>query len=241
MQSKLERDVRFLKIYAFVATLVCAAFFLSGFANQKFTEIDVERINIVEKDGKLKMVISNQERQHPGITNGKVIQRDGPRPPGMIFFNHMGDEMGGLVFGENGKASHFGSFTWDKFKGDQTIGFRYLESDNGAIHQGLEMWKQPDVTGDILGDKYRAIQKIKDEKERNAAWDALAAKGELSTSVLFLGKRRDNSTGLSLYDDKGKPRARLMVGADGNPKLEFLDAAGKVTLTLPESAAEKKK
>jgi hypothetical protein len=29
---------------------------------QKFAEIDVERINIVEKDGKLRMVISNQDR-----------------------------------------------------------------------------------------------------------------------------------------------------------------------------------
>jgi hypothetical protein len=28
------------------------------------------------------MVISNQERQHPGIVNGKVIPRQGPRPPG---------------------------------------------------------------------------------------------------------------------------------------------------------------
>lgn len=243
MQSKLEREVRFLKIYAFIATLVSAAFFLSGFANQKFTEIDVERINIVEKDGKLRMVISNQERQHPGIVNGKTIPRTGPRAPGMLFFNHIGDEMGGLAFGENGKASHFGSFTFDKFRGDQTIGFRYLESDNGAIHQGVEMWKQPSsITGDVVGDNYRALDKIKDPKERAAAAQAMVEKGEITTSLLFLGKRRDNTTGLHLYDEKGKPRVRLQVGADGTPKLEFLDAAGKVTMTLPEApkAVEKK-
>jgi hypothetical protein len=95
MQTKLERDVHFLKIYAAVATLLCAVFVLAAFAqarNQKFDEIDVERINIVEKDGKLRMVISNRERQHPGISNGKVIPRPNGRPPGMIFFNHKGDE-----------------------------------------------------------------------------------------------------------------------------------------------------
>ncbi|MBW8879507.1 MAG: hypothetical protein JF614_31625, partial [Acidobacteria bacterium] len=81
METKLEREVRFLKIYAAMTTLFCAVLFLSAFAvynkKPKFEEIDVERINIVEKDGKLRMVISNQERQHPGIVNGKVIKRDG--------------------------------------------------------------------------------------------------------------------------------------------------------------------
>src|SRR5439155_27382618 len=71
MEPKLEKEVRFLKIYAVIATLACAVFFFTAFAiqskKQKFEEIDVERINIVEKDGKLRMVISNQERQHHGI------------------------------------------------------------------------------------------------------------------------------------------------------------------------------
>ncbi len=66
MESKLEREVRWLKVYAAVATLCCAVFVASAFTlqsrRQKFEEIDVERINVVEKDGKLRMVISNQER-----------------------------------------------------------------------------------------------------------------------------------------------------------------------------------
>ncbi len=42
---------------------------------QKFGEIDVERIKIVERDGKLRMVIFNKERQHPGVTDGKSISK----------------------------------------------------------------------------------------------------------------------------------------------------------------------
>src|SRR5688500_18911636 len=107
-------------MYAAVVTLFWAVFFLSAFVTQdkkqRFEEIDVERINVVEKDGKLRLVISNQARQHPGIVNGKIIERKEPRPPGMIFFNHLGDEMGGLIFGENGANGHFGSLTWDKVR-----------------------------------------------------------------------------------------------------------------------------
>jgi len=72
MESKLEKEVRFLKIYAVMATLFGAVLFLSAFTvhgkKQKFEEIDVERINIVERDGRLRMVISNEERQHPTLT-----------------------------------------------------------------------------------------------------------------------------------------------------------------------------
>ena len=236
MESKLEKEVRLLKAYAIAATLLCVVLIFSAFTlqnrPQKFAEIDVERINIVEKDGKLRMVISNQERQHPGIVNGKIIERKGPRPPGMIFFNHLGDEMGGLIYGDNGGDGHFGSLTWDKVRGDQTIGFRHLESDDGKYQIGLEMWQQPDLPGDVLKEKIEAVRKIADEKARKAAVQAMIDKNELPTNRLFLGKYRDNSTMLLMYDIKG---IRMQVAPDGTPKLEFLDEAGRVTHGLPSS------
>lgn len=240
MESKLEREVRFLKIYAIIATLICLVLIASAFTwqsrNQKFAEIDVERINIVEKDGQLRMVISNQERQHPGIVNGKIIQRKGPRPPGMIFFNHLGDEMGGLIFGDNGGKGHFGSLTWDKVRNDQTIGFRHLESDNGTYSTGLEMWQQPNLPADVVNAKYEAANRVADEAKRKAAIQALIDNNELATNRLFLGKYRNNSTVLLMSDLKGKPRIRMEVSAEGTPKLEFLDDEGRVVYSLPDSA-----
>lgn len=238
METKLEKEVRFLKIYAVVATLCCTVFFISAFVmqdkKQKFEEIDVERINIVEKDGQLRMVISNQEHQHPGIVNGKVIERKGPRPPGMIFFNHLGDEMGGLIFGDNGGNGHFGSLTFDKVRNDQTMGFRYLESDNGTYQSGLEMWQQPNIPADVMLAKYQAANKIADETKREAAIQAMIDNNELTTNRLFLGKRRDNSMMLLMSDIKGRERIRMQVAPDGTPKLEFLDETGKVIYSLPE-------
>jgi hypothetical protein len=207
----------------------------SGSQKQKFAEIDVERINIVEKDGKLRMVISNEARQHPGIVNGKVIERKGPRPPGMIFFNHLGDEMGGLIYGENGGNGHFGSLTWDKVKGDQTIGFRHLESDNGTYQMGLEMWQQPAIPGDLLNERIAAVQKMPDEAARKAAFQKMIDNNELPRNRLFLGKTRDNAASLEISDIKGKPRIKMSVAANGNPKLDFLDETGKVIYSLPEA------
>jgi len=237
MDTALHRDIRFLKRYALVTTLLCAVAIFSAFtqrrAPQKFEEIDVERINIVERDGKLRMVISNQERQHPGIVNGKVIERSGPRPPGMIFFNHLGDEMGGLIFGENGQVGHFGQLTFDKVRGDQTIGFRHLEGDNGAYATGLEMWQQPNVPGDVLQEKYKAIQAMSDSAARRTAIQALRDADELTTQRLFLGKGRDNAAMLVLSDIKGRPRLRLRVAPDGTPAIELLDEAGRITSATP--------
>lgn len=169
----------------------------------RFREIDVERINIVEKDGQLRMVISNEKRQHPGIVNGKIIPRQGSRPPGMIFFNHLGDEMGGLIFGANGGNGHFGSLTFDKVRNDQAIGFRYLESDNGTYQSGLEMWQQPNIPADVMMAKYETVNKIADETKRKAALQELIDNGQLTTNRLFLGKRRDDALILSMADIKG--------------------------------------
>ena len=236
--DSLRRDIRFLKLYAVTMTAGCAVLLLTGFtlqdARQAFTEIDVERINIVEADGTLRMVISNQQRQHPGIVNGKVIERSGPRPPGMIFFNHLGDEMGGLVFGANGETGHFGSFTWDKVRNDQTIGFRHLEGDNGAYSTALEMWQQPNIPADIMMAKYDSAMALSDATARDAAIQALREQGELTTRRLFFGKGRNDALILDMRDVRGRTRIRMSVAPDGTPLLEFLDADGQVVHRVPE-------
>lgn len=232
------REIRLLKGYAALITIAAVVALFSAFSLQearpRFEEIDVERINIVEADGTLRMVISNRARQHPGIVNGKVIERSGPRPPGMIFFNQHGDEMGGLIFGANGDVGHFGQLTFDKVRGDQTIGFRHLEGDNGAYATGIEMWQQPEIPVDVMVERYRALDSIPDEERRSAEIQAMIDRGELTTRRLFLGKGRNNTSSLELFDIRGEPRLRISVTAEGEPRLEFLDAEGNVTLRLPE-------
>ena len=240
METKLEKEVRFLKLYAVAATAAFSLILFSAFAlqntNHKFEEIDVERINIVEKDGKLRMVLSNKERQHPGMVDGKLIPREYGRPPGLIFFNHRGDECGGVVFDENGGKGHFVSLTFDKSRQDQTIGIQHLESDNGQYFAGLTIWDRPNTSLMDFIEKVEIIKNMPAEAEKNAALEEMRDRGELGAERILIAKQRNNAAGITLSDANGKPRIRLSVEAAGNPKLDFLDETGKIIYTLPGGA-----
>lgn len=64
METKSEKQARLSKIYAVADMPANAMFLLPAFVkqnnNQKFKGIDVERINIVEKNDKVETVIPNQ-------------------------------------------------------------------------------------------------------------------------------------------------------------------------------------
>lgn len=237
MGTKLEKEVRFLKIYAAVATLLGAVFLLSGFImparKQKFEEIDVERINVVEKDGRLKMVVSNAQRQHPGIVDGKLIPREEGRPAGMIFFNARGDEIGGLTFSGDAKNGQYSSLTFDKFRGDQTIAFQHLENNEGRYFAGLSFNDENMATMDRIA-KLDEIKKLPDEAARRAARKEMQEKGEFLVNRLAIGRGRSKSAFISMSDAKGRERILISVSADGTPQMNFLDENGKVIYSLPE-------
>ena len=244
--DKLQRDVRLLKAYAFVVTLLLSVFAFAGFSqsNQKpkFTEIDVERINIVEKDGKLKMVISNSERQHPGVIDGRTLART--RPAGMLFFNEKGDECGGLSFNgdrTDGKASAGALLAFDRFNQDQTVAIQYGES-NGLYSAGLRVWDRPDTSLGEVVDKLQAIQKMADGPEKTQAMQKLReTSGAGVAQRVFVGKTRDKAAALTLSDPQGRPRAQLIVDAQGGARLEFLDEKGVVVQSIPSAAPKNTK
>lgn len=237
MESRLEKEVRFLKIYAAAATLLCAVFLLSAFASQnrrqKFEEIDVERINVVEKDGKLRLVISNKERQTPVIVDGKTLPQAGGRSAGLIFFNEKGDEVGGLIFKGDTGAGQYSSLTLDRFRGDQTVALQHFENSQGEYFAGLTLNDVNTPTAELVA-KLDAVKKLPDEASRKAAVEEMRRRGELMVPRLTVGRGRDKSSLISLADAKGKTRIRISVAADGTPAIAFLDESGKVTHRLPE-------
>jgi hypothetical protein len=64
-----------------------------------FDELTVHRINVVEPDGTLRMVISNSDRLPGVIVKGKEEPKSDRPQAGMLFYNNEGSEDGGLVFG----------------------------------------------------------------------------------------------------------------------------------------------
>ena len=239
METKLQRDVRLLKAYSLLITFLFAviAFTSMTQANQKtkFEEIDVERINVVEKDGKLKLVISNGDRQHPGVIDGRTLQRK--RPAGLLFFNEAGDECGGLSFSGNqrdGKGNANALLAFDRFRQDQTVGIQYGES-NGQYFAGLRVWDRPEASLGPVVDKLIAIEKMSEGPEKTAAMKALREMpGAIVADRVMVGRDREQAAVVRLSDVKGRPRIKLSVDAAGVPKLEFLNETGKVTHILPQ-------
>lgn len=241
--EELHKRIFRLQAFCVIMVLVGGCFLLMGFASdkkQKFGEIDVERINIVEKDGKLKMVIANKERQHPGIVDGKYFkEREGKRAAGMIFFSEKGDEIGGLIFDGNTGKGQNGSLTFDKFRGDQTIQFTHQEDKDGNYFAGLSINDQNMPLIELV-DKMAEVNKLPTREKAQAAIQEMRDKGELPANRLFIGRGHNKSSVVELNDAKGKKRIIISVEADGNPKLNFLDENGKVFYSLPEDAKAEK-
>lgn len=200
--------------------------------SEPIDEITVQRINIVDADGKLRLAISNKSKFPAGSIDGRELQPPGGRGPGMLFFNEDGDECGGLIFagdGESGAAG--GALLFDRLKQDQTLGMMYVE-ESGKHSQGFYVWDRPDTALPEFVDKVREIEAISNEDERKRRFEDFYSKGPAGAPRLFAGRERDGSSCILLMDSMGRPRIRLAVEADDNPVIDVLGADGEVTWSL---------
>jgi hypothetical protein len=232
MRGSLRRELRFLRSYAVINSLILVVVGASAFRQappKSMGEITVERINVVDANGTLRMVIANKDRMHPGIIDGKTIDR--PRPvAGVIFFNDEGDEVGGLTYtgrAADGQRQANAGIMFDQLKQDQTIGFSYAEQ-NGRRSAGFQVWDRSETSLGILVEQLNAANKIQDRTERDAAVAKVRASAPPGPRRVFVGKNPDKSASVVLSDGLGRPRLTLAVDEAGNPRIEFLDEAGKV-------------
>src|SRR5688572_33124131 len=183
MRFTVRRQLRLLRAYAALNTVVLVVLATAAFRQagpQKFDEISVQRMNVVDANGALRLVISNKDRMHPGQMDGKLIDR--PRPvAGLLFFNEEGDEVGGLTFTGrevNGVRQANAGIMFDQYKQDQTIGFSYAEG-NGRRSAGFQVWDRSETVGlGELIEKLNAANKITDRAERDKAIAAVRARSE---------------------------------------------------------------
>lgn len=241
--ARIAREIRFLKGYAIVSSLVLAVLLVAGFVQQatRFDEIDVERINIRNEDGGLALAIAGkgllpgptfEGTEYPQELSGGRVGASG-----MIFFNERGDEVGGLTYqgrteGDGYRAS--GGIAFDQFRQDQVVALQY--SDDGEQRSaGLQVWdRSPDISiAEILEIAQRraeATGAARDSIDREI--QELARRG-LAASRVFLGSRDRNAL-LLLRDTRGRPRIRLVVDSSDAARLEFMDSTGTVTRAWPQ-------
>ena len=192
-------------------------------------EIDVQRINIREPDGTLRLAISNHARMPGLIVAGREYPHPNRTEAGMIFYNDEGAENGGLVFNgarTNGRAVNGGSLTFDRWHQDQTIQMS-SEEDGQDRQVAFRINDRPDGPMDFA--KAAAIRAMPDGPAKAAA--AKAAGFDVAQRV-YLGRAPDKASQLVLRDAAGRQRLVLRVEADGAAKIEFLEATGKPTRTI---------
>jgi hypothetical protein len=230
---------RFLIAYSGVLTLVFAATVLTGFTRSpgklQVKELDVQRINVVEPDGTLRMVISDKA-DFPGIyIKGKEHPHPDRKTAGILFLNDEGTENGGLTFGgykdENGTPVSYGHLSFDKYMQDQTLTLDASQhGDNYS--KGLSIVDRPDYP---ITELLPLSERLKEMKpaEREAALKKFASTHPMPVERLYLGRRKGDDVGITLKDKAGHARLVMRVKGDGSPVLQFLDADGKVVSQLP--------
>ena len=221
-------------IYSGVLTAVFAVTLVGGLLTRpqkpKFDEIDVQRINVWDPDGTLRMVISDKARFPGLIIRGKEYRH--PRSQaGMLFFNDEGTENGGLIFGghkdKDGKIINSGgSLTFDQYEQDQIVQIEGSHDSNGHF-AGLTVFDRPDrpIEKD-LQESFRIESASPAEREKLMAQ---RAKGNYyGAARIKVARTDDGAACISLRDAQGHPRIVMQVNSDGLSSLKFLDADGKV-------------
>lgn len=245
----MNKELIFLRTFAAVTAtgfifLATSAFNKPG--NQKFNEIDVERINIVEKDGTVKMVITNVGRFPNGKDriNNRPTNEDRKKRSGMLFFNEDGIECGGFIYDgrKNGKDHSSGlSLTYDQYDGDQVMQLLtqdYSQEGKRFVSSSLVFNDRPaGESQEKLAQIMKELDELgkKDPKAMEQKYREYEAKGLVGGAPrIMLGKSRSENNGLFLFDSKGMPRAMFYVDKQNNAKLDFYDDKGNTIASFPD-------
>src|SRR5438094_3163899 len=207
MEEQLQREIRRLRRTTATAVLllivVTASAFMQARARTKFDEIDVERINVREPDGTLRLTLSNHARLPEAVVGGKaypVRGGTGVQSAGLIFFNDEGNENGGLVW--TGRRNDKGyrasaTLTFDQFDQDETLALGYGDQ-NRRREAGLTVLDRSDEPMQPIAESLMAIRTMSEgpaKQSRMAKFQQEgAARGLFGAPRFFAGKLPDRSS-----------------------------------------------
>ncbi len=248
METKLEKEVRVLKLYAMFATLVCGVFVLSAFTlqnrKQNFDEITAHRLNIVEQDGKPRFILHNSTSSPGWVVNGKPISGRVNDVARFLFYDQEGEEAGALAFNgghdKDGKRWGGAGLYYDKKDADQLLDLIYEDYSNGETRAGLQVRDYP--SGVPSRAETMAPRLMPAGPERDAAQArinaAIKRAGGYNQKRMFVGRETNGDAIIRLADAQGRMRLRLVVDAAGAARIEFLDADGKITKQIDGTSAK---
>lgn len=202
-----------------------------------FDEISVNRLNIVEPNGRPRLILANSQR-FPGLWfEGREYRHHSRSGGGMWFVNDDGDEVGGLTYRSNaGNRSASAGITFDQYKQDQTVSMLYSEA-NGQRQAGMRVWDRPDTSiGPLMAMSDRAARAAtpaERDRIRGEMRTWMMANGGVGQERYFAGKIQGDAI-VRLADPQGRPRLVMRVGTDGQPSIEFLDENGRTVRRITQ-------
>ena len=134
----------------------------------------------------------------------------------------------------NGVTHSWGHLSFDEYERDQTM---VLESSSDrpsrSTYYALNDDDRPYSLMPQLSAEWQRIKAMPLGLDRTAvskAWHAKYPGGIINRG--YFGRGRDKSVTLSLKDQQGRERLVASVRPDGTPKIDFLDATGKVLRSI---------
>ena len=180
MHNLLRKELFFLRAYVIASTVLLSFLGLTAFntpsTKQKFDELDVERLNIVDSTGKLCFVLTNGTRAPGAIIGGKEIRRSmSNNAPAILFYNEEGDESGALltvgkVKDRGGYNGYYGSsrLVFDRFRHDETMAFQYYE-DEISSYAGMLIQDTREMTSAEWAKRNEAVRAMPDGPQKKEA------------------------------------------------------------------------
>jgi hypothetical protein len=228
--SRLRREIRFLRCYALGVTVIGGALFLVGAMHAarpaEFDRIVAHRVDIVDRKGKLAMILTGHDDFPEPIMNGKTGHRaSGSDENGIVFYNQDGNEQGALIWdGRRGPhtASSHTTLSYDTADSDQLL---QLDngSDDGKHYAGLFAWDRPFGSIDLGSRMRQELEQARTATQRSAIRQKYRELGLYGYSRFFAGYDSDDTSQVTLADGRGRTRVKLYVTKDGHAELQFLD------------------
>lgn len=194
--QKISTNFKFMFIVLLLLNIVLIGFltyFLSNHDDLK--ELDLSRINILDKSGKNRIVISNEDRIPPPIIKGKTYERK-VNPAGLIFYDKMGDERGGIAISENNNTN-LNALAFDYQNADAIGIFAQDDKQNSYFKAGLIINDK-----DLSGKPGRNINRINLVTENGNASLVINDSKEIPRLILKVDSL-GNPT-IEMFDKNGK-------------------------------------
>ncbi|HTC31220.1 MAG TPA: hypothetical protein VK702_10860 [Candidatus Acidoferrum sp.] len=238
--KSIRREMRFLRYYSLAITLIAGTFLLAAAheasSNATIDTLTVHRINVVDREGKLAVVVTSHDDFPPPIVNGKALKRSSGDDNGLLFYNERGDEQGGLTWG--GLKNPDGTFeSSNTLSFDSVVTDQLLQVDdgnaNGKTYAYMIGWNRPRYDSPEMMSVIQQVENAKTTDEKRAI---IAQHPELRSATRFLfGYDPENTAQVMLADGKGKARIKMFVTDNGQAELQFLDADGNVVAQYPQA------